>query len=153
MLIKNKSVWYYIDLFISGLFLYLLDRIIKIGFLKSPDAFGDFVHWLPFGKDFYTNQGIFFGLIMPLGVIIIISVIILAIVIYYLILAINKADFYQIIAWGLICIGGLSNLYDRIVYNFVIDWWIMPWQAIINLADIYIATGILLLFFIFKKYN
>ncbi len=45
---------------------------------------------------------------------------------------------------ALIVAGGLSNLFDRFIHGFVIDFisiWIYP---IFNIADIYITIGILL---------
>ncbi len=148
---NNKHFWHYVDLFVGLTFLYILDRLIKIGFMKSPDNFGDFLNWLPFSKQFYTNEGIFFGLHSPQIITILFSIVVLLAVAYYLVNTLKKQNILQAVAWGIIMVGGISNLYDRFVYGFVIDWWVMPWNAVINLADVYITVGIIILILNLKK--
>jgi len=47
----------------------------------------------------------------------------------------------------LILTGGLSNLYDRLTLNYVIDWIYLPFFpfSVLNLADTYITIGAILL--------
>ncbi len=135
----------------SGIFLYLLDRLIKIGFMKLPERFGSFLDFLPLQVDLYTNQGISFGLKLPHFVIILASVAIMGIVIWYLVDAYKRKNFFHVFAWSVIIVGGLSNFYDRVVYGYVIDWLIVPWNAVINLADVYITIGIFFLLVDLKK--
>jgi len=49
----------------------------------------------------------------------------------------------------LIVIGGLSNLFDRLILGYVIDWIYLPFFpfSVLNLADIYITLGLLFTIF------
>lgn len=58
----------------------------------------------------------------------------------------------------LIIMGGLSNLYDRLVYSYVVDFIflklpIINYLAIYNLADIFIIIGILYIMWEFLFYD
>lgn len=46
----------------------------------------------------------------------------------------------------LILTGGLSNLLDRLVLGYVIDWLFLPFFpfSVFNLADVYITLGLIL---------
>ena len=138
---KNKNL---IFIFV-GIFLYIIDRLIKIGFMKLPDRFGSFLEFLPFRTELYTNEGISFGMKLPHFIIIIFSIIIIGIVVWYIVDAYKRNNFSHVFGWGMIIIGGLSNFYDRVVYGYVVDWWVMPWNAVINFADFYITIGIFFL--------
>lgn len=50
-------------------------------------------------------------------------------------------------------IGGAgSNLYDRLVHGFVIDWaYLGPWWPVFNLADVMIGVGLILMIFPKRK--
>lgn len=142
----NKKTKFLFTIFVL-LALYWLDRSIKLGFLKAPEFFQEFFAWLWFEVGFYQNYGGLFGLPLPAGVLIPLSILLLWLVTGRLGQSIKAADCQQIFGWGLILLGGLSNLWDRLAYGFVIDWWEMPWRAVINLADVYILVGVFLLVF------
>ena len=97
---------------------------------------------------FYANQSLFFFNFPQLSLIVI-SVIILIILSLQLFKLKGKPTFNYLL---LIIIGGLSNLFDRLFHGFVIDWLPTP-ISILNLADIYITFGCLLLIYatIFNK--
>lgn len=46
------------------------------------------------------------------------------------------------VSFGLILGGALGNLYDRITLGFVRDWFLFFGHSAVNLADIFILTGI-----------
>lgn len=46
---------------------------------------------------------------------------------------------------GVIILGALGNLYDRVVYDFTVDYIILFGRSAINLSDIVIVTGVVLL--------
>lgn len=48
----------------------------------------------------------------------------------------------------LILAGALSNIYDRLTYGYVIDYWFMKYFTVFNLADAMISAGALLLILI-----
>ncbi|MCB0476068.1 MAG: signal peptidase II [Flavobacteriaceae bacterium] len=61
----------------------------------------------------------------------------------------------QIIALSLVLAGGISNIYDRLLFGKVVDFMIMGFQqlktGVFNIADVSIMTGLFLLIFSTKK--
>ena len=61
----------------------------------------------------------------------------------------QKKDFLLMTGFSLIILGGLSNLFDRIYFGYVIDWirvFFLP-ISIFNIADLMIIGGIICLIF------
>jgi len=61
----------------------------------------------------------------------------------------QKRDFLLMTGFSLIILGGLSNLFDRIYFGYVVDWirvFFLP-ISIFNIADLMIIGGILCLIF------
>ena len=149
MLGNNRLKTLFVAVFL--LIIYLLDRIIKLSFIKAPDITKSFFSWLPFGIEPYQNTGSMFGLEIPLMFLGIISIILLLVVGIMVGKAVIALKSIEILGWGMVFMGGLSNFLDRVKYGFVLDWWEMPWQAVINLADVYITVGVVILFLSFRK--
>lgn len=61
----------------------------------------------------------------------------------------RKMDSFQQIAWGLLLGGAFGNLFDRIAYNFVVDF--INLEAlkfpVFNFADVAITIGAILIFY------
>ena len=104
------------------------------------------------------NYGISFGLFsgtFPSWVIILFTSVITIVIIYFMIQASNKVE-----KWGLTLIiaGAISNILDRLINNYVLDFIYLHykdfyWPAF-NFADIYITFGVLMIFFqIFKEFK
>lgn len=52
----------------------------------------------------------------------------------------------------LMIVGAASNLYDRALHGFVIDWaYLGPWWPVFNLADVMIGVGLILVIFPKRK--
>ena len=49
------------------------------------------------------------------------------------------------LATAIIVLGALGNLYDRVAYGFTVDYIILFARSAINLSDIVIVTGVILL--------
>ena len=65
----------------------------------------------------------------------------------------QKNNFLLMIGFSLIILGGLSNLFDRIIFGYVIDWlrvFFLP-ISIFNIADLMIVGGIITLIGILIK--
>lgn len=128
------------------IFCYTIDRLTK--YLIFNKLFDQGVYFLKnIGLEFQANFGIAFGLPLPTGLIIGITILLIIILAYF------SIKFYQqnlntsFLATGLIFIGASSNLLDRIINGFVIDFIKLgPWPNF-NLADSYIFLGVLMLIF------
>ncbi len=111
--------------------------------------FIDLTHIHNFGVSFGLFSGyISFWVLALIGLLIVFFI-------YYLILTSN--DKFEKIGLFIIIGGALSNILDRLIHGYVIDFISIHynkfyWPAF-NLADIYITIGILMIIFnIFKKF-
>ncbi|MEK7213453.1 MAG: signal peptidase II [Patescibacteria group bacterium] len=137
---STKARWF-IVFTASGLFL-LLDQFLKsqaINAWTAPKYLFSFFGWYP-----YFNPGIGFGLPVPQGFIIILTIIILALIAYHLYKQIKSDGQTKsfIIQYSLFSIltGAVSNLIDRLTYHHTVDY-IFAFTGYINLADILIVAG------------
>ena len=98
--------------------------------------------------------GLFSGMISSKMIILITSIVTIAII-YLLIEASNTVE-----KWGLTLIiaGAISNIFDRAINNYVLDFIYLHykdfyWPAF-NFADIYITVGVLMILFqVFKEFK
>lgn len=118
----------------------LADRWLKIAALR-----GTVVDW-PVGHfALVQNDALVFSWPAPNWVAIVLMSIVIVGVIWYLRKHWNNRAMWFRIALLLVLLGALSNLYDRIVYGYVVDWaYLGPWWPIFNLADVMIAAGLVL---------
>ncbi len=79
------------------------------------------------------------------GLIVIIIILLLSYIIY---LASKKNTLgWELFLWGLILAGALSNISDRLIYGYVVDYLNLKYFTIFNLADIMISVGAAILIF------
>ena len=109
---------------------------------------------------FVQNFGVSFGLfsnILPSWFLILIASLVTLMIIY---LSLISKNLYEKRAYFLLIVGAISNIVDRCINGYVIDFISLNyknfyWPAF-NLADIYITLGIIMLimsFFILKQNN
>ena len=55
------------------------------------------------------------------------------------------------LALALIIIGALGNIYDRIMYGFTVDYLIWFGRTAINMSDVVIVLGVLVLLFVSRR--
>lgn len=122
--------------------LLVFDRLSKKFFLKNPDLFKSNFIQLQLKK----NSGLYFfnldqEILIPFSAFIILFLSI------FLFKSWKKKDWFSVGSLLLILLGGLSNLYDRLVFGYVIDWlWIFLVPiSVFNLADLMITVGITLI--------
>jgi len=136
--------------FIAGaVFLLFLDRLSKWYILNRPNLYlGDFVQLKLFRNEsfYFFSFGDYTNLILSLigGI---------ALVFLILFLIRNRRNALLSIGTLLVVLGGLSNLFDRVYYGFVIDFiWlkVLP-ISIFNLADALIFSGMTFLLFSIRK--
>ena len=135
IIIMNSRAHLLLITIVSGFFLFL-DQLLKYLSLRSwTDIYllNHFLGWQP-----SLNDGIAFSLPMPLMLSIFLTIPIIAIILYLF----NKhSDQFPLnFALLLILSGALSNLFDRIVYNHTVDYFLIL-TAVINIADVMIVSG------------
>ncbi len=128
-------------LFAAAVFFVLVDRLLKAWARESRpviEMFGDL-----FRFSFSKNSGIAFSL--PLNEVlasILIGVVIAGLVGYFIFLLQKTAPFEA--GFVLMAIlGAGSNLFDRLKYGFVIDYFDLRFYSVFNLADAMIIVGLL----------
>ncbi|MEK7189517.1 MAG: signal peptidase II [Patescibacteria group bacterium] len=145
---KNKFFFFAI------IVLFLLDRYLKIIALQkiSAPSVGDFFIIPKFFKfSFFANHAGAFSLPLNNNFVAVVS----AIIIFFLIIFSWRA--FTARHWlflnGLLCVifGALSNVFDRLFFKFVIDYFHLWPMSYFNLADLMIGTGIIIL--CWQKFN
>lgn len=130
----------------------VLDQAIKkmVVLLLSASLlyFNDFI-----GLEIYKNYGIAFGLPVNASVFYIIFILFLLWLASGKLLNFREMEKKEILAVMLILSGALGNLIDRIRFGYIIDYMNFGDIVVFNLADIFIAAGIIMLVIInfFKK--
>ena|SRR3989344_168039 len=118
------------------LIIILLDKITKIVFKNK------YYDLKLFSINYIENKGIAFGLFPNNTLFIIITSLIILILIYYLI----KTKKHKL-ALTLLLAGSISNLTDRIIFGYIIDFIDFKIWPVFNIADISNTIGVILLLF------
>ena len=132
---------------LSG-FLFILDQFLKyLAFHNQSFRFYIIKPWL--GWEYFPNPGIAFGLPIPQLFILILTPLILSSLAIWWLKNKNKTNHFYL-GVCLIFAGALSNLIDRIVFSITIDYFRVL-TSVMNLADITIVVGAILLLYKSKK--
>ena len=125
--------------FLSGFFL-LSDQLVKNYFINHQDFTAYFIEpWL--GLEYFQNPGVAFGIPIPNGVTLFYTPLVLLVLLLFLFK--KNSSLKKVLGLSLITCGALSNFIDRISVGFTIDY-IRVVTSILNIADIMIVTGALL---------
>ena len=127
-------------LYVWSGFLLLIDQYLKYLIRLRPAPRYLIDPWL--GFEYYTNPGIAFSLPFPNLFLVIITPLIL---LWLVKLLTTERRASRTLAILLIAAGALSNFIDRLVFGVTIDY-LRVLTGVINLADIMIAVGIVLLY-------
>ncbi len=130
---------------------FILDRILKLAALAARQKINLLGEYFTF--EFSANKYIALSLPVPDGPLIraVIALIIAAISVLLLRYYKNKNSLGQAGCWLLLS-GAVSNLADRIIYSYVIDYFQIRYFTIFNLADASIVIGAgLLIWDIYRK--
>jgi len=138
----KKIIW--INLLI--LFLFVLDRISRWLVLNVLPREGVFLIPNTTGFILERNQGIAYSIPLPQTFLIIVVAIIILVLMVILIKAYKQKDLMIISAFSLIIVGAISNLLDRLRYEYVIDMIVLTSWPVFNLADIMILAGFVMVF-------
>lgn len=131
-----------------GGFFFAVDRFLKHQILLNPDH--PRYLWSPWiGWEYFANSGVAFGIPLPWFAALVYTPLILALLLWYYTKKKSRDPRLQL-GVVLIVVGALSNLIDRILYHITIDY-IRIFTSIINLADVCIVGGVLLLLWTDRK--
>ena len=116
-------------------------NLINLNQIISIAPFVDLTHVHNYGISF----GLFAGL-LPMWLIVLLGVIVVILLIFWVIKTSNKIEKWAIL---LIIAGAISNIGDRLINNYVLDFILLSykqfyWPAF-NFADIYISVGVLMI--------
>lgn len=130
MRLLTKTIQKY-SLVMAGGILFLADRLCK---------------WLVVNRSlpYFKNEGLIFSLPVAKDAAVIITLLILVGVIWFWVRLGNQALL-------LIILGGFSNLFDRLAYQFVVDYIFIIPTAPANLADMMIILGTIIFILSYKK--
>ena len=137
----NKIIIFFTFISLNLISKYFIKNNIELNQIIYLNKFLDFVY--------VQNYGVSFGLLsgaVSYLFLVIIGLIIVLFVIY--LMTISKKKFEKL-AYFLIIIGAISNILDRAINTYVVDFILLHyknyyWPAF-NLADIYITIGIIVL--------
>ena len=126
-----------------AIFFVVLDRFLKSLALKlSGGELEILSNWLRF--TFVKNYNIALSLPLHRTLIMFLAVILTMLVVYYFLLFLKKEEVISAFCMLLIVLGAISNLVDRILYGFVIDYFDIKFFSVLNFADVMISTGVLI---------
>ncbi len=135
-----------------GIFFIALDRFLKFlavnDFLNNKKIIGDF-----FKFNFASNYNIAFSIPLIGWWLNILIILIIFVLIFYLLYLFKEQDSKKFSLLLLIICGAVSNLFDRIKYGYVIDYFDLKYFTVFNLADVMIVGGVIGLGWLIVKGN
>lgn len=127
--------------FILGGFLFCLDQTLKYLARTNPENI--FVWKKIIGWEYYENIGVAFNLPLPNWLVVLITPVIIFGMIAFFLKKKNN-NLLNNPGTALIILGAFSNYIDRIMFDITVDY-IRIFTSVINLADVMIVTGVILL--------
>jgi signal peptidase II len=129
-----------INILVSVLF--LADRLTKWLVFKIPEG-GVFLWSKNFcGLKFYKNFYLIFNIKIPETLMYGLIAIILVALIFLLVKNYWQEKYFLVFCLSLIIVGAISNLVDRLIFGYVIDFISFFDYSIFNLSDVYIMGGV-----------
>ena len=129
----------------------LLDRLTKVWALSSlKDNNGIILIKDLFGLEYLENRGAAFGIMQnKLIFLALATLLVISGMIYYIIVYKPKSIFLRI-SLAMIIGGALGNLYDRLIYKYVVDFILIHYKDVyyfptFNIADMLVVVGTLIL--------
>lgn len=120
--------------FFSLIFLFSLDRITKIYFIKNPSLGGGFFS-LHINKYIAFSLPVTYYILYPL-------IFLILIILFWMLIRSWQEKSVLIWPWGILIIGSISNLLDRFRYGGVVDFISVPFFTVFNIADVYISLAV-----------
>lgn len=136
---KKKLSWLYRVLIIALIFAVIIfDQFAKIWVKR-----GGIFNWNDlFDLGYYLNYGTAFGILIPYVLLFPLIFISLVLIIWKYFKFIREGYMWAYLAIFMIIGGALSNVADRIIHGFVIDYIHFWFGSTFNLADVLIVFGV-----------
>ncbi len=136
---------------LGAMFFVCIDRLLKVIsavlWYNHPQHFFSTLNFV-----FVQNHNIAFSLKTGLNPLWIIIPIIIFLTYYFFHLLKNQR-LQEASAFFFILSGAMSNLYDRLLYGFVIDYIDLKYFTVFNIADVMICGGVMFLLYYLLKNN
>ena len=133
-----------------SMIIFIIDQIVKllVGFgLELNTSFTIFNNFFYISN--VHNYGAAFSILYGNRIFLVIVSVITLVLVYYFLLKNKKFDWFNIIFYSLLIGGILGNLFDRIIYGYVIDYldfYIFGYNfPIFNVADICIVISVIMI--------
>ncbi len=133
---------------VLGAGFFVADRLFKAAALVLPEPLG-WTGWAEF--TLFRNTGIAFSLPLAAAVFWPLAALALAAVFYALVRSAARRDWFVAAALALVAVGAVSNLIDRRLYGATIDYLLFFGISAVNLADLLIVAGVVLLLFCLRR--
>jgi len=91
----------------------------------------------------HRNYGLIFNIPAPAMLVVSISVVVLGAAFYFL--RTRMGEMRVALGLGFLAGGALGNGYDRLVFGFVRDWILIGERSAINIADVAVILGLILI--------
>ena len=148
----NKLIILFVLTFLDFISKYFVKNTLILNQTLEINQFFDLVYVQNYGVSFGMLSGV-----VPYWILIIIGILVVVLIMY---LSLSSKKKLEKIAYFIITIGAISNIFDRMLNSFVVDFILIHydeyyWPAF-NFADIYITIGIIMLivsFFIKSEEN
>jgi len=131
--------------FVASLLIALIaaDRATKLYFMDPSASGGRSLLSGMLAITQHFNRGVIANIPIPQIVIVLLTFVALAVLFELMRRALKANHIAHIVAISFIIAGALGNLWDRLAWGFVFDWILLFQRSVINLADIWIALGLL----------
>ena len=146
---KNKKFDFWIIITIIAI---LIDQVVKV--IISRELVDCIISIIPnvLNLTYVQNTGAAFGIgNNSTSMFIIVNVIVIGLIVYFIFSKKEEISKAILVSLHLIIAGGISNLIDRIIHGYVIDFidfYIFNYNyPVFNLADSFICIGILMLLY------
>lgn len=133
------------------IFFIILDRLLKFLAINNYYNEGRKVLGDIFKLNFVANLNIAFSLPLSGWWLNILIILIILALIYHLLYLLTKKDHTNALLLFAIILGAISNLFDRIKYGYVIDYFDLKYFTVFNLADLMIVGGVGLIIYNIMK--
>lgn len=129
--------------FILATVFFILDRLLKSLAISSHKVDWSVGEWLRF--NFISNVNIAFSLpVRGYWLNFLVAIVIISLIVYCIYMW-QKKQTLELLCLVSMILGATSNLYDRFVYGFVIDYIDLKFFTVFNLADALVVVGVCVL--------